>query len=90
MGQCESFCNTKNIQSRMNTKNTQSSVNINNGESKMNIKNRESLIKCTYLIKDYNETKIINDGSFEDISEEIINEEISKKIKIWNNGQKKI
>ena len=50
MGQCESFCHTK--------------------------QSRESLIKCTYFIKDYNETQIINNSYSE---EKIMNEEISKK-----------
>ena len=57
MGQCESFCNTK--------------------------QSRESLIKCTYDIKDFNETQIINDRySYE------INYDIEPKIKIWNNNQR--
>ena len=52
-----------------------------------NIPNKEkeeiSYIKCTYDIKDNNETQIMNFRS-----ETYVNEEIEKKVKILNNGQK--
>ena len=41
-----------------------------------------SYIKCTYDIKDYNETQIINFRG-----EKTINEEIESKVKIWNDGK---
>ena len=43
----------------------------------------ESLIKCTYDIKDFNETQIIN---YEYLYE--TNYDIKSKIKIWNNNQR--
>ena len=46
----------------------------------------QSLIKCTYDIKDDSETQIINDR-IENESVCVINEEIQKKIKIWNNNK---
>ena len=46
----------------------------------------QSLIKCTYDIKDDSETQIINDR-FENEFVFLINEEIQKKIKIWNNNK---
>ena len=46
----------------------------------------QSLIKCIYDIKDDSETQIINDR-IENESACIINEEIKKKIKIWNNNE---
>ena len=46
----------------------------------------QSLIKCTYDIKDDSETQIINDR-LENESVCVINEEIQKKIKIWNNNK---
>ena len=46
-------------------------------------KNQYSLIRCTYDIKDLNETKIINNRY-----EDIINKDIESKIKIWNNNIK--
>ena len=45
----------------------------------------QSLIKCTYDIKDDNETQIINDRLDDEFV--VINEEIQKKIKIWNNNK---
>ena len=47
--------------------------------------NNISYIKCTYEIKDNNYIQIINNRDTEDV-----NEEIESKIKIWNNGKKKI
>ena len=46
----------------------------------------QSLIKCTYDIKDDSETQIIND-IYENEFVFLINEEIQKKIKIWNNNK---
>ena len=46
----------------------------------------QSLIKCTYDIKDDSETQIIND-IYENEFVFLINEEIQKKIKIWNNNE---
>ena len=43
----------------------------------------KSMIKCTYEIKDHNQTQIIND-SFEDLK----NEDIESKIKIWSYDEK--
>ena len=43
----------------------------------------ESLIKCTYDIKDFKETQIINDEYLYEI-----NYDIEPKIKIWNNNQR--
>ena len=51
---------------------------------KLNV--RQSLIKCTYDIKDDSETQIIND-IYENEFVFLINEEIQKKIKIWNNNK---
>ena len=48
-----------------------------------NCKDKYSLIKCTYDIKDLNETQIINNRY-----EDIINEDIESKIKILNMNKK--
>ena len=47
------------------------------------INNEESLIKCTYFIKDYNETQIINYRYKTNI-----NGDIENKTKIWNNNRR--
>ena len=47
------------------------------------INNGESLIKCIYDVKEKNEIQIINDRT-----ENVLNEDIKAKIKIWNNNKK--
>ena len=54
--------------------NFQKSKKINKGES---------LIKCIYDVKENNEIQIINDRI-----ENMLNEDIQAKIKIWNNNKK--
>jgi hypothetical protein len=47
----------------------------------------EISFRCTYDVKNYNETKIINDRCYVN-NREVINEEIKSKIKILNNTKK--
>ena len=47
----------------------------------------EISLRCTYDVKNYNETKIINDRCYVN-NREVINEEIKSKIKILNNTKK--
>ena len=54
-----------------------------NGNNQPKFAKGTSFVRCTYDIKDYNETQIINDRG-----RKYINEEIGAKIKIWNNGNK--
>ena len=75
MGNCER-CKDICDENELNTKSDQ----INNT---LDISNKESLIKCTYEIKDFNETQIINYRGKVDI-----NEDIKAKIKILNNNQR--
>ena len=68
MGICESCNSIK-----------QDTINKASGHYNIN----ESYIKCTYEIKDFQETQIIN---YRD--KDNINEDIEEKIKIWNNNKK--
>ena len=43
------------------------------------------MIKCTYDIKDLNETQIINNNLGN-----LINKDIESKVKIWNNNKEKL
>ena len=47
----------------------------------------EISFRCTYDVKNYNETQIINDRCYVN-NREVINEEIKSKIKILNNTKK--
>ena len=47
----------------------------------------EISLRCTYDVKNYNETKNINDRCYVN-NREVINEEIKSKIKILNNTKK--
>jgi len=58
-------------------------VNQHNIGFQVKFNNKNSLIKCTYDIKDLNETQIINNRY-----ENYINEDIKSKIKILNNNKK--
>ena len=76
MGLCDS-CNSKESQKAYNK------TNQDNLDFQSNCNNKYSLIKCTYDIKDLNETQIINNRY-----EDIINEDIESKIKILNMNKK--
>ena len=69
-----------------NSKESQKAYNKTNQDNldfQSNCNNKYSLIKCTYDIKDLNETQIINNRY-----EDIINEDIESKIKILNMNKK--
>ena len=76
MGLCDT-CNSKESQKAYNK------TNQDNLDFQSNCNNKYSLIKCTYDIKDLNETQIINNRY-----EDIINEDIESKIKILNMNKK--
>ena len=76
MGVCESCANNK--------QSNQSDGGKIDILPKLNV--GQSLIKCTYDIKDDSETQIINDRIVIE-SVYLINEEIQKKIKIWNDNK---
>lgn len=54
-------------------------------EKEPKINKGESLIKCIYEVKDKNEVQIINNKF-----DELKNEDIETKIKIWNTGKNNI
>ena len=76
MDLCDS-CNSKESQNSYNK------TNLDYIDFQSNCNNKYSLIKCTYDIKDLNETQIINNRY-----EDIINEDIESKIKILNMNKK--
>ena len=64
-------------------KNEENRKNLYHLDNQTNYNNEYSMIKCTYNIKDFNDTQIINN-----IYKEKINKDIESKIKIWNNNIK--